>query len=152
MLIREIRVKNGFENLPNPRNLRAQFMSNIPSDLKYAKSHEWLRVSGDTATVGITDHAQAELTDIVFVELPAVGRTVKAGEACAVVESVKTASDIYSPVSGEITAVNAAVVDNPALVNTAPDSDGWFYKIKLSNAAEVNALLSPDDYKKQIGG
>ena len=102
-------------------------MSNIPSDLKYAKSHEWLRVSGDTATVGITDHAQAELTDIVFVELPAVGRKVKAGEACA-------------------------VVDNPALVNTAPDSDGWFYKIKLGNAAEVNALLSPEDYKKQIGG
>ena len=83
-------------------------MSNIPSDLKYAKSHEWVRVSGDTATVGITDHAQHELTDIVFVELPAVGRQVKAGEACAVVESVKTASDIYSPVSGEITAVNAA--------------------------------------------
>ena len=85
-------------------------------------------------------------------ELPAVGRQVKAGEACAVVESVKTASDIYSPISGEITAVNSAVVDNPALVNTAPDSEGWFYKIKLSNAAEVNALLSPDDYKKQIGG
>ena len=88
----------------------------------------------------------------MFVELPAVGRQVKAGEACAVVESVKTASDIYSPISGEITAVNSAVVDNPALVNTAPDSEGWFYKIKLSNAAEVNALLSPDDYKKQIGG
>jgi glycine cleavage system H protein len=80
-----------------------------------------------------------------------VGRKVKAGEACAVVESVKTASDIYSPVSGEITAVNPAVVDNPARVNTAPDSDGWFYKIKLSNAAELNALLSPEDYKKQIG-
>jgi glycine cleavage system H protein len=127
-------------------------MSNIPSDLKYAKSHEWVRVSGDTATVGITDHAQAELTDIVFVELPSVGRKVKAGEACAVVESVKTASDIYSPVSGEITAVNAAVVDNPALVNSKPDSDGWFYKIKLGNAAELTALLSAYDYKKQIGG
>jgi glycine cleavage system H protein len=127
-------------------------MSNVPSDLKYAKSHEWLRVSGDTATVGITDHAQAELTDIVFVELPSVGRKVKAGEACAVVESVKTASDIYSPVSGEITAVNTAVVDNPALVNSKPDTDGWFYKIKLANAAEINSLLSPDDYKKQIGG
>jgi len=127
-------------------------MSNIPSDLKYAKSHEWIRVSGDTATVGITDHAQAELTDIVFVELPAVGRQVKAGEACAVVESVKTASDIYSPVSGEITAVNPAVVDNPALVNTEPHAGGWFYKIKLANAAEVNALLSPADYQKQIGG
>ena len=127
-------------------------MSNIPSDLKYAKSHEWVRVSGDTATVGITDHAQAELTDIVFVELPAVGRQVKAGEACAVVESVKTASDIYSPVSGEITEVNKAAVDNPSLVNSEPTVGGWFFKIKLSNAAEVNALLSPDDYKKQIGG
>ena len=127
-------------------------MSNIPSDLKYLKSHEWLRVSGDTGTVGITDHAQHELTDIVFVELPAVGRQVKAGEACAVVESVKTASDIYSPVSGEITEGNPAVVDNPALVNTDPHAAGWFYKIKLSNAAEVNALLSPADYQKQIEG
>ena len=127
-------------------------MSNIPSDLKYANSHEWVRASGDTATVGITDHAQAELTDIVFVELPTVGRKVKAGEACAVVESVKTASDIYSPVSGEILEVNKNVVDNPSLVNSEPDSNGWFYKIKLSNAAEVNSLLSPEDYKKQIGG
>lgn len=127
-------------------------MSNVPSDLKYAKSHEWVRVSGDTATVGITDHAQAELTDIVFVELPAAGRKVKAGEACAVVESVKTASDIYSPVSGEIVAINQAVVDNPALVNSEPDRGGWFYKIKLNNPAELNALLSPDDYQKQIGG
>ena len=127
-------------------------MSNVPSDLKYAKSHEWVRVSGDTATVGITDHAQAELTDIVFVELPAAGRKVKAGEACAVVESVKTASDIYSPVSGEIVAINQAVVDNPALVNSEPDSGGWFYKIKLSNPEELSALLSPADYQKQIGG
>jgi len=86
------------------------------------------------------------------VELPAVGRQVKAGEACAVVESVKTASDIYSPVSGEITEVNPAVVDNPALVNTDPHAAGWFYKLKLSNAAEVNTLLSPADYQKQIGG
>ena len=127
-------------------------MSNVPSDLKYAKSHEWVRVTGDTAVVGITDHAQHELTDIVFVELPAVGRQVKAGEACAVVESVKTASDIYSPVSGEITAVTPAVVDNPALVNTVPHADGWFYRIKLSNPAELGALLSPADYQKQIGG
>ena len=127
-------------------------MSHVPSDLKYAKSHEWVRVSGDIATVGITDHAQAELTDIVFVELPALGRTVKAGEACAVVESVKTASDIYSPVSGEILEVNKAAVENPSLVNTDPTAGGWFFKIKLSNAAEVNALLSPEDYQKQIGG
>ena len=127
-------------------------MSNVPTDLKYAKSHEWVRVSGDTATVGITDHAQHELTDIVFVELPAVGRKVKAGEACAVVESVKTASDIYSPVSGEILEVNQAVVDKPELVNTDAHGNGWFYKIKLSNAAEVNALLTPENYKAQIGG
>ena len=127
-------------------------MNNVPSDLKYAKSHEWVRVSGDTATVGITDHAQQELTDIVFVELPAVGRQVKAGEACAVVESVKTASDIYSPVSGEISGVNPAAVENPALVNTDPHAGGWLYQIKLSNPAELNALLSPQDYQKQIGG
>ena len=127
-------------------------MSNVPTDLKYAKSHEWVRVSGDTATVGITDHAQHELTDIVFVELPAVGRKVKAGEACAVVESVKTASDIYSPVSGEILEVNQAVVDKPELVNTDAHGNGWFYKIKLSDAAEVNALLTPENYKAQIGG
>jgi glycine cleavage system H protein len=126
-------------------------MSNIPSDLKYAKSHEWVRVSGDTATVGISDHAQGELTDVVFVELPEAGRKVKAGEACAVVESVKTASDIYSPVSGEIVALNQPVTDNPALVNTEPYAGGWFFKIKLSNPAELNALLSPEDYKKQIG-
>jgi len=127
-------------------------MSNIPSDLKYAKSHEWVRTHSDTATVGITDHAQAELTDIVFVELPAVGRKVKAGEACAVVESVKTASDIYSPVSGEIIEANQAVVADPALANKEPHTGGWFFKIKLSNPAELNALLSPEDYEKQIGG
>ncbi len=127
-------------------------MSNVPSDLKYAKSHEWVRISGASAVVGITDHAQHELTDIVFVELPEVGRQVKAGEACAVVESVKTASDIYSPVSGEIVEVNQAVVDNPALVNSEPHGGGWFYKIKLSNAAELNALLTPENYKAQIGG
>src|SRR5690242_17153348 len=99
-------------------------MSNIPSDLKYAKSHEWVRVSGAEAMVGITDHAQHELTDVVFVELPKPGKTVKAGEACAVVESVKTASDIYAPVSGEIKEVNNAVVDDPALVNREPYGAG----------------------------
>ena len=127
-------------------------MSNVPSDLKYAKSHEWVRVAGDTATVGITDHAQHELTDLVFVELPAVGRKLAAGEACAVVESVKTASDIYSPVSGEVVEVNKAAVDNPGLLNTEPYAGGWFYKIKLTNAAELNSLLTPENYKSQIGG
>lgn len=127
-------------------------MANVPSDLKYAKSHEWIRVSGDTATIGITDHAQHELTDVVFVELPAVGRKLKAGEACAVVESVKTASDIYSPVSGEVTDANKAVIDNPAMVNTEPYAGGWFFKLKLSNPAELNALLAPDQYQAQITG
>jgi glycine cleavage system H protein len=126
-------------------------MTNVPSDLRYARTHEWVRVSGDTATVGITDHAQHELTDVVFVEWPAVGRQVKAGEACAVVESVKTASDIYSPVSGQIVEVNQAAVDNPALVNSEPYGSGWFYKIKLSNPAELNNLLSPEAYAAQIG-
>ena len=126
--------------------------TNVPADLKYAKSHEWLRVAGDVATVGITDHAQHELTDVVFVELPAVGRKVKAGEACAVVESVKTASDIYAPVSGEVIEVNKPVSDDPSLVNTAPFAGGWFFKLKLANAAEVGALLTPEAYKAQIGG
>jgi glycine cleavage system H protein len=123
-----------------------------PADLKYAKSHEWLRVAGDVATVGITDHAQHELADVVFVELPAVGRKVKAGEACAVVESVKTASDIYAPVSGEVIEVNKPVTDDPSLVNSAPFAGGWFFKLKLANAAEVGALLTPQAYKAQIGG
>jgi glycine cleavage system H protein len=127
-------------------------MANVPSDLKYAKSHEWVRVNGDTATVGISDHAQHELTDVVFVELPALNRQVKAGEACAVVESVKTASDIYSPVSGQIIEVNKAVVDNPALVNIEPYGGGWFYKIKLGNPAELNNLLTPAQYTAEIGG
>ena|ERR1043166_8542991 len=125
-------------------------MSNIPSDLKYARSHEWARIAGDVATVGITDHAQHELTDVVFVELPEMGRKVKAGDACAVVESVKTASDIYSPLSGEVTEVNKTVADNPALVNSDPYGKGWFYKIKLSNPSESEALLAPDQYASQI--
>lgn len=127
-------------------------MANVPSDLKYAPSHEWVRATGSNATIGITDHAQHELTDVVFVELPEAGRKVKAGEACAVVESVKTASDIYSPVSGEVTEVNKAVVDNPALVNTDPYGSGWFFKLNLANPAELNAMLGPEQYQAQIGG
>jgi len=126
--------------------------SNIPADLKYAKSHEWVRVEGDVATVGITDHAQHELTDVVFVELPQAGRKVKTGEPAAVVESVKTARDIYSPLSGEILENNQAVVDQPALVNSDPYGKGWFFKIKLSQPGELDKLLSPGDYGAQIGG
>lgn len=124
----------------------------VPADLKYTKSHEWVRVAGGVATVGITDHAQHELTDIVFVETPAAGRQFRAGEACAVVESVKTASDIYSPVSGEVIAVNEKLSSQPSLVNDQPYGDGWFYQIRLANPAELSVLLSPADYTAQIGG
>jgi len=126
-------------------------MSNLPADLKYAKSHEWLRLGPDNiGAVGITDHAQHELTDVVFVELPEVGRKIKAGEACAVVESVKTASDIYSPVSGEVVEINQAVVNDPALVNSAPYGGAWFFKVRLAQPAELNALLTPEQYSAQI--
>lgn len=127
-------------------------MSNVPADLKYTKSHEWVRVAGDVATVGITDHAQQELTDIVFCEVPTVGKTLKAGEPAAVVESVKTASDIYTPVSGEVIEANTALADNPALVNQAPFGEGWFFKIRLSAPAEVAGLMSSEAYSNQIGG
>jgi glycine cleavage system H protein len=127
-------------------------MSNVPSDLKYAESHEWVRVSGDTATVGITDHAQHELSDVAFVELPAKGRQVKAGETCAVVESVKSANDIYSPVSGQVVEVNQAVANDPALVNKDPYGNGWFFKVKLSQPAELEKLLTPEKYTAQING
>jgi glycine cleavage system H protein len=126
-------------------------MANVPADLKYAKSHEWARIEGQVATIGITDHAQQELTDVVFVELPSVGRKLKAGEACAVVESVKTASDIYSPVSGEVSEINKAVVENPALVNVSPYGEGWFFKLKVSGGSAEDALMSAEKYKEQIG-
>ena len=123
---------------------------NIPAELKYAKSHEWVRLEGDTATVGITDHAQHELTDVVFVELPAEGRKVAAGEACAVVESVKTASDIYSPLSGEVVAINPELAKRPELVNTDPYQAGWFFKLKLTQPSEAASLLNAESYAKQI--
>jgi glycine cleavage system H protein len=123
---------------------------NVPADLRYAKTHEWIRTEGDTITVGITDHAQAELTDIVYAEPPKVGAEVKAGATAAVVESVKAASDIYSPLSGTVTEVNAELAANPALLNTDPFGQGWIYKMKASNAAEVEALLTPEAYITQI--
>lgn len=125
--------------------------SQIPDTLKYAKTHEWVKEDGDTATMGITDHAQAELTELVFVELPAVGRTLQAGEACAVVESVKTASDIYSPVSGEVIEVNESLADEPGKVNTDPYNEGWFFKVRMSDSSALDALLSAADYKALIG-
>jgi glycine cleavage system H protein len=124
---------------------------NVPDDLKYAESHEWIRVDGDTGTVGITDHAQNELTDIVYVDPPQVGASVTAGQAAAVVESVKAASDIYSPVDGEVIEINESLAAEPALVNTSPYEDGWLYKVRLSNPSQLDALKSPDDYRAQIG-
>lgn len=123
---------------------------NVPENLRYTSSHEWIRLDGDTATVGITDHAQAELTDIVFVELPEVGRAVAAAEACSVVESVKAASDIYSPVAGEIIATNTALESNPALVNTSPYDEGWLFQLKVADPSEIEALLDPAAYEKVI--
>jgi glycine cleavage system H protein len=127
-------------------------MANIPPNLKYAATHEWIRVEGAVATVGISDHAQHELTDVVFVELPDLGRELKAGDACAVVESVKTASDIYAPVTGRVVEVNAAVTADPALVNSDPYDDGWFFKVQLANPAELDQLLDAKTYQAQIGG
>jgi glycine cleavage system H protein len=126
---------------------------NIPEDLRYAQSHEWLRNNGDgTGTIGITDHAQAELTDVVFVDLPKVGAEVKAGQQACVVESVKAASDIYSPVSGTVTAVNDALSSNPALINTDPYGGGWIFKVRLSSPDEASGLKSPGDYRAQVAG
>jgi glycine cleavage system H protein len=124
----------------------------VPDDLKYAETHEWVRVEGDTGTVGITDHAQAELTDIVYVELPIVGNSVAPKQAIAVVESVKAASDIYSPVSGEITETNPALEGNPGLVNTDPYGAGWLFKVKVSDPKDLDALKDAAAYKTQIGG
>jgi glycine cleavage system H protein len=118
---------------------------NVPENLQYAESHEWLAADG---TVGITDHAQHELTDVVFVELPKIGAQIEAGATCAVVESVKAASDIYAPASGEVVAVNDALADNPALVNTDPYGNGWLFKMKV--AAANPALKDAAAYRAQI--
>jgi len=127
-------------------------MSNIPSDLKYAKSHEWLKVAADgTALVGITDYAQNSLGDITFVQLPKVGVLLKAGDTFGVVESVKAASDVYSPVLGTVLEVNKALDANPEKVNQAPYVDGWMLKLKLANPADIADLLSSEDYGKVIG-
>jgi glycine cleavage system H protein len=123
---------------------------NVPADLRYAKTHEWIRPEDAAVTVGITDHAQQELTDIVYVELPKVGVVVKAATAAAVVESVKAASDIYSPISGTVTEVNEELSANPALLNTDPFGQGWIYKLKPSEPDEISALLTPEAYVIQI--
>ena len=123
---------------------------NVPDNLRYAETHEWIRLEGETATVGITDHAQNELTDIVYVDPPKIGATVTAGQPAAVVESVKAASDIYSPADGEVIEVNEALSTNPALVNTSPYDEGWLFRIRLTAPAQLETLKSPEDYRAQI--
>ena len=123
---------------------------NVPEDLKYTESHEWVRLEGDIATVGITDHAQAELTDIVFAEPPKIGATFAAKAPAAVVESVKAASDIYAPVSGEVVEANDTLGDNSALLNTDPFGAGWIFKLRLSNPDEVASLLDAAAYRELI--
>ena len=126
-------------------------MSEIPSELRYTKSHEWVRVEGDTATVGITDHAQAELTDVVFVELPEVGRVFAMGDNCAVVESVKTASDLYAPLAGTVLETNAALADTPELANDSPFDEGWFFKLQIDSEPDIAHLLDAAGYAAEIG-
>tara|TARA_B100000287_G_C20466808_1_gene715571 strand:- start:481 stop:867 length:387 start_codon:yes stop_codon:yes gene_type:complete len=122
-------------------------MSDIPGDLKFLSSHEWARVESDgTITVGISDHAQDLLGDIVFVELPEVGQSVEAESDAAIVESVKAASDIYSPLSGEVIEVNALLEDQPEIINSSPYEDGWIYKLTPADTGELDNLLSPEDY------
>jgi len=124
-------------------------MSLTPSELKYASSHEWARLEEDgTVTIGISDHAQDALGDVVFVELPDVGITLAAGDEAGVVESVKAASDIYAPVSGEVIAINEQLEDEPETVNADPYNDGWFFKLQPSDTSELEALLSAEDYQQ----
>ncbi len=118
----------------------------------FTSEHEWIKVEGDVGTVGITDHAQGALGDVVFVELPAVGKTVSKGGDAAVVESVKAASDVYSPVSGEVVGANDAIVDQPALVNESPEDGAWFFKVKLSNPSELDGLMDRAAYDAFVAG
>lgn len=124
---------------------------NVPDDLFYTESHEWVRREGDNARVGITDHAQAELTDVVYVELPKVDRKVNAREATAVVESVKAASDIYAPVKGTVLEVNKALEGNPALINTDPFGEGWIFVLKMESPDDVKQLKDATAYRAAIG-
>ena len=126
-------------------------MSEIPGDLRFLKSHEWARVEGDgKVTVGISDHAQGLLGDLVYVELPNVGDRIEAGNACAVVESVKAASDVYAPVSGKVTAVNSALADKPETINEDAYGEGWLFTVELEDTEQLNELLAPDDYAELL--
>ena len=125
-------------------------MSNVPSELKFLPSHEWVAVDGDIATVGVSDHAQELLGDLVFIELPEEGSAVVAGDSVAVIESVKAASDTYAPISGEIIEVNSELEDSPERINDDPYGDGWMYKIKIDDHGELGDLLNADSYSEAI--
>ena len=125
---------------------------NVPDDLKYAESHEWARLEGNQARIGITDHAQSELSDVVYVELPKVGTKVEARQPIAVVESVKAASDIYAPVSGTVVEVNTTLESDPALVNSDPFGNGWIFVLAVDAPQELDALKTPEQYREQISG
>ncbi len=120
----------------------------IRKNLKYTDTHEWLKLVGDIAKVGITDHAQSELTDVVFVELPEIGKEVKKGEELCIVESVKSVTEIYSPVTGKISNINKKLEDSPEIINKSPYDEGWLVEIKVKNKSEIDYLLDPDSYKK----
>jgi glycine cleavage system H protein len=122
------------------------------AETKYTKEHEWIRIDGDNATVGITDYAQKQLGDIVYVELPAIGKKVTKGGDAAVVESVKAASEVYAPISGEVTAINDALSGNPGLVNSSPDGEGWFFRLKPSDLSEIKDLMDQAGYAKYVEG
>ena len=124
---------------------------NVPKDLRYTKEHEWIRVEGGEAVVGVTDYAQGELGDVIFVELPAPGTKVAQMKAFGTIDAVKTVSDLYAPVTGEVTAVNTELKDNPALVNQSPYGKGWMVRIRVGNPKELDALLSADAYEKHLG-
>lgn len=123
----------------------------FPANLKYTKDHEWIRVEGDTGVIGITEYAQGELGDVVFVELPPVGTKLEQGKQFGTIEAVKTVSDLFAPVSGEIVEVNEALKDSPEIVNKDPYAGGWMIKVKISNAEEVNSLLEPAKYQEMVG-
>ena len=118
----------------------------------YSEDHEWIDVDGDVGTVGISDYAQSQLGDVVFVEVPEAGRELKKGDEAAVVESVKAASEIYSPVSGSVTESNGALEDDPALVNSSPEADGWFFKVRIADASELGGLMTEEAYKTYVDG
>ncbi len=125
-------------------------MAKSPADIRYTKEHEWVRLDGDIATVGISDHAQEQLGDVVFVELPELGRDVAADEACAVVESVKAASDVYAPLAGKVVETNQALADEPSLVNSDAEGEGWFFRLEIDDTDAFDALLDAAAYAEYL--